>query len=333
MVVSPAFGEITKILGKLEESGAEIRDVRLCGETSGYVDELTAELAVSLPILRDASLGDNVSIAAADFDTDGQCLTTDLEVSVSIDEHSATDPLDGVVPADDSPDRNQLAQSELAPSYKDPEALKAVYERYDSFPEMTEALGVDVTPETVRRHMVKYDIHDPHDSSPASPTQRDQRDDRADEYSPKSGTTADDGASGTTGSTTDTPDASHPEEATARSTTDDSDDELSDLRVAELLAQGETDSEEKLVTDGLGLSGDLTVGRLSDVINRSKTVHEVQQQLEMNQSSARRLLREFDLLDLVSHRLASDQITVSNAEIVRRIESGSSEADREGPNQ
>jgi hypothetical protein len=45
----------------------------------------------------------------------------------------------------------------------------------------------------------------------------------------------------------------------------------------------------------------------------------VTQRLDLSQSHARRLLSELDLLDLVTHRLAADQIRVSNTEIKRRI--------------
>lgn len=45
-------------------------------------------------------------------------------------------------------------------AYKDPERLRAVYEEYDTFPEMRDALDADVTPQTIRRHMIKHGIHE-----------------------------------------------------------------------------------------------------------------------------------------------------------------------------
>ena len=56
--------------------------------------------------------------------------------------------------------------------YRDPEKLEAVYETYDTFTEMTEALNVDVTPQTVRRYMIKYGIHEPASQSGTTPAQR-----------------------------------------------------------------------------------------------------------------------------------------------------------------
>lgn len=53
------------------------------------------------------------------------------------------------------------------PAYKDPERLADMYDSDRTFAEMTEELGVDVTPKTVRNHMVKHGIHDP-DTKPES---------------------------------------------------------------------------------------------------------------------------------------------------------------------
>lgn len=47
------------------------------------------------------------------------------------------------------------------PPFEDPELLAAVYEDNDTFAEMVEALGMDVTPETVRRYMIDHGIHQP----------------------------------------------------------------------------------------------------------------------------------------------------------------------------
>lgn len=54
-----------------------------------------------------------------------------------------------------------LSPDSEVPAYRDPDALREVYAEYDSFTEMTDALGVDVAPQTVRRNMIKHGIHDP----------------------------------------------------------------------------------------------------------------------------------------------------------------------------
>ena len=48
-----------------------------------------------------------------------------------------------------------------SPAYRDPDRLREVYDACETFAEMTEALDVDVTPQTVRRYMIKHRIHEP----------------------------------------------------------------------------------------------------------------------------------------------------------------------------
>lgn len=50
------------------------------------------------------------------------------------------------------------AQSEES-AYKDPDRLADVYDPDLTFDEMTDRLDVDVTPQTVRRYMIKYGVH------------------------------------------------------------------------------------------------------------------------------------------------------------------------------
>lgn len=51
--------------------------------------------------------------------------------------------------------------SDNNPQYQDPQRLQAVYESNETFEEMKEALGVDVTAQTVRGYMIEYGIHTP----------------------------------------------------------------------------------------------------------------------------------------------------------------------------
>jgi hypothetical protein len=47
------------------------------------------------------------------------------------------------------------------PPFRDPDLLADVYDSCDTFAEMTDALGMDVSPETVRRYMIDHGIHEP----------------------------------------------------------------------------------------------------------------------------------------------------------------------------
>ena len=164
MVVSSAFKQLSMVLAELESSGTDIQHAGVNEDLTGSTAEVTAELAVEVPLLSGTETGDQVSIAATDAEiVDGQ-VAVDLTVTVSGqgDEQIGTTGSSG----DSSTGVGSAART--TPAYKDPEALQAVYEQHDTFPEMTDALQVDVTSETVRRHMVDHGIHDPADATPSS---------------------------------------------------------------------------------------------------------------------------------------------------------------------
>ena len=293
MIVSAAFGHLTDVLDGIESSAVEIQRVEVPERNLDDEKELTAEMTVSVPALAGLSLGEDVSVDGEPLDEDGR---VELDLSVTV-------PADAEVAAEyglgDERPGDQSSQSSV-PAYKDPEALATVYDEYSTFPEMTEALGVDVTSETVRRYMVEYDIHDPSDNAaPAAGLELSE---------PQS-----------TGSDPETESADPPETESANESEPGEHDDLGGRSVAALLAEEAEESDDNLVADGLGVPQDLTVAELATTVNQSDSVHEVTRRLDLSRGHARRLLGELDLLDLVTHRLAAGQIRVSHAEIRRRI--------------
>jgi len=329
MVVSAAFGELTEVLRRLESANVAVRNVEISEQFRGDRDEITANLTVGVPALDGVELGDEVVVEADQFDLQDGCVDVDLTVTLTVD---------GSEPASRSgrPHTGSsagAASSNAVPAYKDPGALRDVYEKHDTFPEMTEALGADVTSETVRRYMVKYDIHDPADTGPdvrpeavgeSSGEATDSKQETA-EATVADGETDAESESDEAGDERDLAAGSGrrpDEDATDGSTAASGRDETS---VAELIAT--SDGEEgdgSLVADGLGIPGELTVAELATVVNESYTVHEVKRRLDIDQDHARRLLEETSLLDLVTQRLGAEQIEVSPGEVRRRIDRTSS---------
>lgn len=348
MVVSTAFEELTEVLKCLESSEVEIQNVALPEQTAENEDEITADLSVEIPILKGEELREDVTIEADNFEMADARIDVDLSVNlpvgsdvpVSQQQHDRGGADEGIA--------DTLPQSSTVPAYKDPDALQAVYEEYDTFPEMTEALGADVTSETVRRYMVEYDIHDPNDTPHTSGyTQssaggnRTERNATGEENSrsaePATGESASshdetesraersaNGSQNPDVSSDSVTESSESEDTDSGVTTRSESSGLGDRSVAELIA--ETDDrkgDDLLVADGFGVPQDLTVGELADIVNQSNTIHEAKRELDMSQSNARRVLQELNLIDFVTHRLAADQIYVSPAEIKRRIDSSS----------
>jgi hypothetical protein len=307
MVVSDAFETFTQVLECVESSETEVKTVSVQGQTTADNDEISADLTLETPVFGGVSLHDDVSVDADEFDLTDKRIELDVTVTVPVG-------TDIPVPSDDRGDASDelaqsLSQSDSVPAYKDPEALQAAYDACDTFPEMTEALDADVTSETVRRYMVEYDIHDPTDTTP-----------QAGGLSLSDVQADSDAATDKTPSTdSDTPDAQTDDDGHREEP-----DGLGSRSVADLFAEADSqDSDDNLVADGLGISQDLTVAELARTVTQATSLHEVTQRLDLSQTHARRLLSELDLLDLVTHRLAANQIRVSNDEIKRRITAAS----------
>jgi hypothetical protein len=317
MTISGAFGALAEVLHEVESSGAAIRRVDVpttTGVDDGEGDDhdLAVDLTVGLPLVAGDDRPAGVDLAA---DADGVAVGADgrveVDLTVSVPAAAARERAPpaarrvGRVAAD-APGGGD-ATDESTPAYKDPEALRAAYEACDTFPEMREALDADVTSETVRRHMVDEGIHDPtgdtsDDAAAAEPA-----------VSAGAATAAARGASADR-SDTDAEDESGAGEASG----------VGDRPVAELLAAGEeADAGDGLVADGLGVPRDLTVAGLTRIVNESATLHEAERALDLGEAEPRRLLRELNLLDVVTHRLAAGEIDLSRAEVARRIRSAS----------
>jgi hypothetical protein len=305
MVVSDAFETFTQVLECVESSETEVKTVSVRGQTTADNDEISADLTLATPIFGGVSLHDDVSVDAEEFDLTDKRIEIDVTVTVPVG-------TDIPVPSENRGDASDelaetLSQSDSVPAYKDPEALQAAYDACDTFPEMTEALDADVTSETVRRYMVEYDIHDPTDTTPQA-----------------GGLSLSDVQADSGTDTTPSADSDSPDDQTDDDGQPEEPDGLGARSVADLLAEADSqDSDDNLVADGLGISQDLTVAELARTVTQSTSLHEVAQRLDLSQTHARRLLSELDLLDLVTHRLAANQIRVSNDEIKRRITAAS----------
>ncbi len=358
MVVSAAFGELTEVLECLEASNAEVKNVEIGEQLEGEQDEITANLTVGVPVLDGVDVRDSVSIRAENVDLRDGCVDVDLCVSLSVEQaqENRSPVASGVGTSTGRTD------SKSVPAYKDPDALQTVYEKYDTFPEMTEALGADVTSETVRRYMVEYDIHDPNETGPqvhgfadTDGTGGDTSDEnsmtengvtRSSEVTPEekpesdSPETSGDGplenstedeertptATGTraTAKTVET-DAAAGNESTEPGTDEADASELDDTSVAELIAATDSgDGDDSVIADGLGIPKDLTVSELASIVNEANTFYEVKTALGVDRDHARHLLEETALIDLVTQRLGADQITVTPREVRRRIDLGTS---------
>lgn len=134
-----------------EASDEDDAAVEVLDEADGSDDARTTnEVRASDGGTTVTSLGDQTERKTAHEGTDAESKTTSGDVG----RPSASDE-----------DEQEDSAVESQPSHRDPERLQDVYETYDTFSEMTAALETDVTPQTVRHHMIKQGIHTPKSTS------------------------------------------------------------------------------------------------------------------------------------------------------------------------
>lgn len=170
--IGEAIRDLGDVIGAIEAGRGDVVHVGPTGD--GLVADNTVEISISvrLPFLPDdPGSAPGLSVTDAALDDDGS-LRVNLIAARPVDDGSSTGAMAGDEsggqagndgPADGTTENEAADESgdEPMPAYRDPVRLRAVYDAHDTFAAMTEALDVDVTPQTVRRHMIKHGIHEP----------------------------------------------------------------------------------------------------------------------------------------------------------------------------
>ncbi|WP_135855039.1 hypothetical protein [Halorussus salinus] len=218
-------------------------------------------------------------------------------------------------------ERTPEVNEEVDP-HRNPKRLREVYNEHETFPEMTEALGVDVTPQTVRHHMINHGIHQPN----AKKTEPNTTEDDTRKSSERDSQNADrDQASPPEGGNPRSSSAEKPAEVNVDQPATDSTTDLE-----EATTEGESPTEANYDESAtakdvefpseLDVPSQVTVENFSTAIQQSNTLFEVQRELRINRSTARRLLQELNLLEFVSGRMAkADERDITIAQIKERI--------------
>ncbi|MFD1588837.1 hypothetical protein ACFR9U_17810 [Halorientalis brevis] len=208
--------------------------------------------------------------------------------------------------------------STATPAYRDPEALEEVYEAHDSFPAMREALDVDVSAQTIRRHMIQHGIHDPSGDGEANEHAADGEDDVEAAAEPESTTDSESArASQTTHAAVEDADDREsdeqpPENAVEKRDSDDEDTEASDDDQS--ADEAETDDEPTIpesaplaetLPEQVTAPADVTFAELKEAVRTADTLYHIQQQFGLTREEARDLLGSLDLLELVHGRVAT----------------------------
>lgn len=200
------------------------------------------------------------------------------------------------------------SRSRDVPPFRDTELLREVYETCDTFSEMPEALGMDVTAETVRRYMIRQGIHEPtsYNTSSDDESETDADTGSGDDTGNEDGTGDDETRSGLADEhrTDDVSGSDDGEYADDDRTTPPSED----LESPAVLA------------DGIGLPDDVTIDTIIEAVQTSNTIYEVKQGIGIEREDALEMLRELNLLEFVAGRLATEaEREVSRDQIIDRL--------------
>jgi hypothetical protein len=103
------------------------------------------------------SAGEDAETDAADDDSE----PTDAPDAPSADVGETEDAASTVDDAASADTDDETAGAADVPPHRNPDRLREVYDPDATFREMTEALGVDVTPQAVRNQMIQHGVHEP----------------------------------------------------------------------------------------------------------------------------------------------------------------------------
>ncbi|PSP40227.1 hypothetical protein BRC63_05975 [Halobacteriales archaeon QH_10_70_21] len=176
---------------------------------------------------------------------------------------------------------------------RDADRLRQVYERHDSFEAMREALDVDVSAQTVRRWMMDEGIHVTNGGSNGG---------NPDETAAEGSSPDDVGSAAEQGVTEAEPDdgAGSPPVGADAEPAGEREDEAAPRNPA---GQGSDTSPELPEVDA-SLPEGVTAADLCEAVDDASTLYDVQKRLELDRETARSVLSEYDLLELVHGRVA-----------------------------
>lgn len=242
-------------------------------QLSAQTGEKRPQATVTVGFPFEAGVDDQqVTVTGGEY-ADGE-ITVDIAVTFD-DTTGASGTDSGDVDADPTDDAQ--------PAYKDPDRLREVYAEYDSFTEMTEALGVDVTAQTVRRNMMKEGIHTPE--------------------------TTDSTATDEDAEATETAQSDRDRTETGRAEADDA--------VAD--GVGEVTPADEEFSD-VDLPEGISPADVSEAVTNSSSLHGVQMALDIEIAEARSLLQELGVLQYVSGRLSDRDVDPDPVEIEEQIQ-------------
>jgi hypothetical protein len=100
--------------------------------------------------------------------------------------------------------------------------------------------------------------------------------------------------------------------------------EPNSYQVSDATGPAGEDAQPVVLSDGIGLPDDVTVDALIETVQRSNTIYEVKQDIDVDRQDALEMLQELNLLDLVVGRLATEsERDITREDVVDRLRDAS----------
>jgi hypothetical protein len=164
MAIGDSFRHVGDILDSLQCNDFDVIEVTPRDQSVVDDEEVTVEVTVDVPLLDDVDVADGVEIHASNLEMNGPSARIDLSFVLPVERGQQS-------PEEPSTDGGRLSTRDSGqdvPPHRDPAQLKRVYGTCESFTQMRDELGVDVTPEAVRQQMIKHGIHEAETQKPAA---------------------------------------------------------------------------------------------------------------------------------------------------------------------
>lgn len=270
--ISHRLKHLADTIETLENNGTTVSEISMDSNGDESSAGLAAAFSITIPLPLQCTGESESALSATEAE-----ITEDGSITVTFEGEIIDQELETISIQYESGQDSSKSKENLPP-HRNPDALQAAYEKCNTFVEMKQALGTEVTPEAVRQQMVKHGIHEvPEERPPEGETDSDSRE--------------------------------------SENTSPPSDNVSKDTQ------QIDSPKEVEFISDG-GFPAELTVSSLKDIVQSSQTLYEATQQLDVDQEEARDLLKQLNLLDLVTGRLSTrDERHVTEEEIDRRIHS------------
>ena len=161
MTIGGGFRRMTRLLRRLERNGWTIESVELpeltrlstrtqfSARIECYFWEPSPDVDPQQSLLEICERHDSVDISPViHVDDELEQVSVVLDCTITISREQG----------DDGPTVNQR---ELPPLHRDVERLERLYEQFETFDEMAEAIDMEVSAETIRRYTIEHGIHEP----------------------------------------------------------------------------------------------------------------------------------------------------------------------------